>query len=149
MSDFTIMMDSLCNHGPAQNMLKSCYTVLKTPARIALHFPSFFSTWGATCKASTTTSKRGDMLKVIRGESYYIKDNVLIRVSGKPMRTLILSLDPKDNPPAELLNWIVGGLFSSPKTHASIPNPKATKSSVGCICSSRNLFQFGCKCGGY
>ena len=142
MSDFTIMMDSLCNYGPAQNMLKLCYAVLKNPARIALHFPSFFSTWSATCKASTTTSKRGDMLKVIRGESYYIKDNALVRIKGKPMRSLILSLDPKDKPPAEVLNWIIGSCFNNS------PIASKAKLSVGCVCSSRNLFQFGCKCGG-
>ena len=117
-------------------MLNKCYEVFPRKQEIALHFPSFYSTWASLYGRKSKMRKRGDLLNDIRKESYYIKDNVLRRLHGKPIRSLILSIDPKDNPPTELLNWINGS------------NPKSQKPSGSCVCSSWNLFQLGCKCGG-
>lgn len=76
----------------------------KGKRRIALHFPTFYTRWTETYRRKGHEQfKRPTMLGYIREESYYIKDNALRRVGGKPMRSLILSLDPEDNPPDGLL----------------------------------------------
>jgi len=114
-------------------MINLCYEVFPNKQEIALHFPSLFSTWVTMCNPKRLR-KRGAVLAEIRKESYYVADNVLRRVHGKPMRTLVLSTDPKNNPPQQLVNFIKGP-------------PKATAAGL-CSCSSWDLFQLGCKCGG-
>lgn len=110
-------------------MLNKCY--ITYDQKIALHFPSFYSTWASL--HNKNTGKRGEILADIRNEPYYIKDNVLKRVNGTPMRVLILSTDPKDSPPQQLLDFIT----------PPVPNAKGL-----CSCSTRDLFNSGCKCGG-
>jgi DNA primase len=82
----------------------------KGKRRIALHFPTFYSKWTERYRRQGHEQfKRGTMLGYIREEPYYIKDNKLKRINGKPVRSLILSLDPEDNPPDGLLYLADGG----------------------------------------
>jgi len=76
----------------------------KGKKRIAIHFPTFYSKWTETYRRKGHEQfKRGTMLSYIREEPYYIEDNKLKRIGGKPTRSLVLSLDPEDNPPDGLL----------------------------------------------
>lgn len=76
----------------------------KGKRRIAIHFPTFYSKWTETFRRKGFEQfKRGTILSYIREESYFIADNYLKRIGGKPVRTLVLSLDSEDNPPDGLL----------------------------------------------
>lgn len=76
----------------------------KGKRRIAIHFPSFYNEWAKEARRKGLEPfKKQTMMSYIRDEPYYVADNVVKRVQGKPVRSLILSLDPQDNPPDALL----------------------------------------------
>ena len=80
--------------------------------RIAIHFPTFYSKWTETYRRKGHEQfKRGTMLSYIREESYFIEEK-LKRVNGKPMRTVILSLEDDDNPP-DGLKYLADGRAES------------------------------------
>lgn len=82
----------------------------KGKRRIALHFPTFYNKWTESYRRKGHEQfKRQTMLSYIREEKYYIEDNKLKRIHGKPIRALHLSLDPEDNPPPGLLYLADGG----------------------------------------
>jgi Domain of unknown function (DUF3854) len=83
----------------------------KGKRRIALHFPTFYNIWVQNYRRQGNEQfKKGTMLSYIRDESYFICDNKLKRINGRPQRSLYLSLDPEDNPPDGLLYLAAGGL---------------------------------------
>ena len=75
----------------------------KGKRRIAIHFPTFYSIWAENYRRKGLDPfKRGTILSYIKEEPYFIEDNYLKRINGKPIRTLVLSLDKEDNTPSGL-----------------------------------------------
>jgi hypothetical protein len=109
----SIFMDDLITLHEAIEPFYTVYTQDKEEKgkrRIALHFTSTYSKWTeAYRRQGHEQFKRQTILSYIREESYYIADNKLKRIHGKPVRALHLSLDPQDNPPAGLLYLADGG----------------------------------------
>lgn len=91
----------------------------KGKRRIAIHFPTFYSKWTETFRRKGFEQfKRGTILSYIREELYFIDDNKLRRINGKPVRALILSLDPEDNPPDGLL-YLADGVSTASDVNIS------------------------------
>ena len=108
-----VFMDSLVS---LHDRLEDYYTVFtqnkepKGKRRIALHFPTFYSAWVESYRRQGNEQfKKGTILSYIREEPYFIEDNKLKRINGRPQRCLFLSLDPEDNPPDGLLFLAAGG----------------------------------------
>jgi hypothetical protein len=100
MDDLVAMGEDLSPH----YMVYSQNSDPKGKRRIALHFPSFYNQWSKEArKKGMEPFKRQTILTYIRDEKYYIEDNMVKRIQGKPVRSLILSLDPQDNPPDALI----------------------------------------------
>jgi hypothetical protein len=100
------MEDLVTLHEKVENF----YTVFtqnkeaKGKRRMAIHFPTFYTVWTETYRRKGHEQfKRGTMLSYIKEEPYYLQDKLLKRIHGKPTRSLILSLDPEDNPPDGLI----------------------------------------------
>lgn len=105
--------------GCSKDQFKDNYTIYtpdKDPEvgkrRVALHFPTAYAVWRALIDdiysnvemdEKPQTPSKEEIMKEIRDEPYYISDNVLKRINGRPQRSLILSLDPEDDPEDVLL----------------------------------------------
>lgn len=103
----SIFMDDLITLHEDLEQFYTIFTQNKEPKgkrRIALHFTTFYNKWTESYRRKGHEQfKRQTMLSYIREEPYYIEDNKSKRIHGKPVRALILSLDPEDNPPDALL----------------------------------------------
>lgn len=100
MEDLVTIHDKLTNYYTVFTQNKEA----KGKRRIAVHFPTFYSLWTETYRRKGLEQfKRATMLSYIKEEKYFLADNHLKRIHGKPTRCLILSLDPEDNPPDGLL----------------------------------------------
>lgn len=100
MEDLVTIHEKLTNYYTVFTQNKE----MKGKRRIAIHFPTFYSLWTETYRRKGLEQfKRATMLSYIKEEKYFLADNHLKRIHGKPTRCLILSLDPEDNPPDGLL----------------------------------------------
>lgn len=109
MDDLVSMTEKLSPH----YMVYSQSSEPKGKRRIALHFPSFYNEWSKEArKKGMEPFKRQTIINYIRDEKYYIEDNAVKRIQGKPVRSLILSLDPQDNPP-DALNYMAHSVSES------------------------------------
>lgn len=103
----SIFMDDMVALGEKLSPHYMVYSQNSNPKgkrRLALHFPSFYNEWSKEArKKGMEPFKRQTILSYIRDEKYYIEDNQVKRIQGKPVRSLLLSLDPQDNPPDALI----------------------------------------------
>jgi len=106
MDDMVALGEKLSPH----YMVYSQSSEPKGKRRIALHFPSFYNEWSKEArKKGMEPFKRQTILSYIRDEKYYIEDNVVKRIQGKPVRSLLLSLDPQDAP-ADALVYLAASI---------------------------------------
>jgi len=112
--------------------LEGYYTIFTKDGKkqIALHFVTFYNIWVQSYRRQGNEQfKRGTMLSYIREESYFICDNKLKRINGRPQRSLFLSLEPENNPPDGLLFLAAGGL--PPEDDTGVANAIDALSSDG------------------
>jgi len=122
----SIFMDDLVAMGEDLNPHYMVYSQNADPKgkrRIALHFPSFYNQWSKEArKKGMEPFKRQTIITYIRDEKYYIEDNIVKRIQGKPVRSLILSLDPADNPPDALV-YLAASVSETSDENAKIIGP--------------------------
>jgi hypothetical protein len=115
--DFTPVESFMDVVGCMKDEIEQYYEIFTTEEpkgkrRLAFHLPCVYNIWKKN--ATTVCENEGlepkliskaDLMRALRDEPYYITDNKLKRVNGRPQRSMILSLDEEDDPEGVLLSF--------------------------------------------
>jgi len=71
--------------------------------------------------------KKNDLLGSLKRKSYFVEANRLKRISGTPIRCVILSMAPEDGAPIEILNLLPS--FPNQNSQDQEPQPQQVQGS--------------------